>query len=153
MSKRLCKLNRHEINANLGEIYTLVAEAKYLCRSCSRSSSDSSRLCKPTAIPPKQCQDKPVIEKQQCAVLAETLASSVPMLADIQEPLQQQENKAEKSAKKALKKQKKAQKKLSKILKKSAKLARKQAELELRYGLSSGGEEQPMEPVQRDALH
>jgi hypothetical protein len=86
-------------------------------------------------------------------VLAETLAAPAPMLADIQEPQQQQQNKAEKTEKKALKKQKKAQKKLSKILKKSAKLARKQAELELRYGLSPDGTEQRVGPVQREALH
>jgi hypothetical protein len=94
-----------------------------------------------------------MIEKQQCAVLAETLVQPVPIVVDIQEPQQQQENKAEKSAKKALKKQKKAQKKLAKILKKSAKLARKQAELELRYGLSPSSVELRGESVQREALH
>ncbi len=51
MNKRLCKLNRHDITSQLGDIHQIVAAPKFLCRSCARSSSDKNTLCKPAAIP------------------------------------------------------------------------------------------------------
>lgn len=50
MAKRLCKMNRKQRDEDLSDLYRLVAKPKYLCRSCSRASSDKNTLCKPTSI-------------------------------------------------------------------------------------------------------
>ena len=73
MSKRLCKMNRKQIAANLGDIHRLVVAPKFVCRSCARSSASKDSLCKPAAIPPQKCQDKPLNEQQACGLLAEAL--------------------------------------------------------------------------------
>lgn len=168
--KRLCKLNRRDISDNLGDIHRLVAEPKFLCRSCSRSSADKSTLCKPAAIPPASCQSKPLSEQQQCGVLAEALptkttpkltktankaepksATDVPMAEELS--LETVDKKSLKRAKKALKAQKKAQKKLRKVLKKSQKLLRKQSRLEHKYQLAAATVEKQVMKVQPEQLH
>ncbi len=73
MAKRLCKMNRKQIAANLGDIHRLVVAPKFVCRSCARSSASKNTLCKPAAIPPQACQDKPLHEHQACGLLAEAL--------------------------------------------------------------------------------
>ncbi|WP_391088671.1 hypothetical protein [Vibrio sp. NH-UV-68] len=50
MAKRLCKMNRKQRDEELSDLSRLVAQPKYLCRSCSRASSDKNTLCKPTSI-------------------------------------------------------------------------------------------------------
>lgn len=130
MAKRLCKYNRRDIADSLGTIHSLVTESKYVCRSCARSSADIGTLCKPSAIPPAECQTKSVTEKASCGLLAEALTETSVGTVD-------QEKKAEqlsvKKAKKALKKQRKYQKKLAKILKKQKKLLNKQKSIEKQF--------------------
>lgn len=83
MSKRLCKMNRKQIAANLGDIHRLVVAPKFVCRSCARSSASKDSLCKPAAIPPQKCQDKPLNEQQACGLLAEALpAQSISVTPD-----------------------------------------------------------------------
>lgn len=129
MTKRLCKLNRSEISAGLGEIYSLVSDAKYLCRSCARSSQDSAQLCKPAAIPPQSCLTKSTHEKQKCAVLSDTLNPSK-LSTDLQSEVTRKELK---QAKKQAKKQKKYVKKMASILKKQNKLFKKQKKIEEQF--------------------
>ncbi|MFA0121388.1 hypothetical protein AB4400_08180, partial [Vibrio sp. 10N.261.48.A2] len=88
MAKRFCKLNRRDITEHLGEIHSLVTEPKFVCRSCARSSADQANLCKPTAIPPLGCQNKPVEEKAACGLLAETLPAPELSLAEISETIE-----------------------------------------------------------------
>ncbi|MEZ9319998.1 hypothetical protein AB4510_10525 [Vibrio sp. 10N.222.54.B12] len=88
MAKRFCKLNRRDITEHLGEIHSLVTEPKFVCRSCARSSADQANLCKPTAIPPLGCQNKPVEEKVACGLLAETLPAPELSLAEINEAIE-----------------------------------------------------------------
>ncbi|MEZ9909089.1 hypothetical protein AB4371_11565 [Vibrio sp. 10N.261.51.A3] len=88
MAKRFCKLNRRDITEHLGEIHSLVTEPKFVCRSCARSSADQANLCKPTAIPPLGCQNKPVEEKVACGLLAETLPAPELSLAEIKEAIE-----------------------------------------------------------------
>ncbi|CAK1693143.1 hypothetical protein VCRA2119O147_490028 [Vibrio crassostreae] len=88
MAKRFCKLNRRDITEHLGEIHSLVTEPKFVCRSCARSSADQANLCKPTAIPPIGCQNKPVEEKVACGLLAETLPAPELSLAEINETIE-----------------------------------------------------------------
>lgn len=76
MAKRFCKMNRKQIAENLGDIHRLVVEPKYLCRSCARSSASKDSLCKPSAIPPQACQNKPLEQQQSCALLAEALPNT-----------------------------------------------------------------------------
>ncbi|WP_070970925.1 hypothetical protein [Vibrio sonorensis] len=150
MAKRFCKLNRRDIIANLGEIHSLVTEPKYLCRSCARSSSSKSSLCKPAAIPPASCQNKPLEQQKECGLLAEALALSATenqvkeesivvesLAVDPQESLTQQaapvNKKVLKKAKKTAKKQKKHLKKLNKVFKKQRKLLNKQKKLEGKF--------------------
>ncbi|MDC5849347.1 hypothetical protein OPW32_09055 [Vibrio europaeus] len=76
MAKRFCKMNRKQIAENLGDIHSLVVEPKYLCRSCARSSASKDSLCKPAAIPPQACQNKPLEQQQSCALLAEALPAA-----------------------------------------------------------------------------
>ncbi|WP_299692887.1 hypothetical protein [uncultured Vibrio sp.] len=85
MAKRFCKLNRRDITEHLGEIHSLVTEPKFVCRSCARSSADEANLCKPAAIPPLGCQNKPVAEKAACGLLAQTLPQPEVTLADVAE--------------------------------------------------------------------
>ncbi len=73
MTKRLCKMNRKQIATNLGDIHRLVVAPKFVCRSCARSSASKETLCKPAAIPPQACQDKPLNEQQACGLLLEAL--------------------------------------------------------------------------------
>ncbi|MBY6199117.1 hypothetical protein [Vibrio hangzhouensis] len=166
MTKRLCKLNRRDISANLGDIHRLVAEPKYLCRSCSRSSADKSTLCKPAAIPPASCQNKPLEQQQQCGVLAEALPAQSDNVSATSNSKSRRkaratdasnldtiDKKVAKRAKKALKQQEKAQKKLHKLLKKSQKLARKQSKLEHKYHLAAAVVDEQMKKVQPEQLH
>ncbi|MGF1802013.1 hypothetical protein L4D11_15190 [Vibrio gigantis] len=88
MAKRFCKLNRRDITEHLGEIHSLVTEPKFVCRSCARSSADQANLCKPTAIPPLGCQNKPVEEKAACGLLAETLPVPELSLAEINDSIE-----------------------------------------------------------------
>ncbi|WP_050937322.1 hypothetical protein [Vibrio harveyi] len=73
MAKRLCKMTRKQIAESLGDIHRLVVAPKFVCRSCARSSASKNTLCKPAAIPPQKCQDKPLSEQQACGLLAEAL--------------------------------------------------------------------------------
>lgn len=73
MAKRLCKMSRKQIAESLGDIHRLVVAPKFVCRSCARSSASKNTLCKPAAIPPQKCQDKPLSEQQACGLLAEAL--------------------------------------------------------------------------------
>nr|WP_217906461.1 hypothetical protein [Vibrio sp. JPW-9-11-11] len=148
-------MNRKQIVENLGDIHRLVVEPKYVCRSCARSSSDNSSLCKPAAIPPQACQNKPISEQQKCGLLAEAQPSPRPSLQKAQavrrivervkHKAQQPKSivieqataelidkKAIKKAKKAAKKQFKQQKKLIKLAKKHNKLLKKQRKLAAR---------------------
>ncbi|MDN2479829.1 hypothetical protein [Vibrio agarivorans] len=146
MTKRLCKLNRRDIQEHLGDIHRLVAEPKFVCRSCARSADDQSRLCKPAAIPPISCQNRAQkAEQSQCGLLQEVLSSSVSQAEketeDVSRPValqkstesaaENQDSKASlKKAKKALKKQKKHLKAMKKVLKKQRKLAKKHLKLQ-----------------------
>lgn len=157
MAKRLCKMNRKQIAENLGEIHRLVVAPKYVCRSCTRSSAEKSSLCKPAAIPPQQCQNKPLEEQKNCGLLAEALpqqseqkadavrrvvervkakveltkASPVEKAADVElSSVDLLNKKAIKKAKKAIKKQFKQQKKLLKLARKQGKLLKRQKKLE-----------------------
>ncbi|MFV8430288.1 hypothetical protein ACNO6Y_06735 [Vibrio owensii] len=76
MAKRLCKMSRKQIAESLGDIHRLVVAPKFVCRSCARSSASKNTLCKPAAIPPQKCQDKPLSEQQACGLLAEALPTS-----------------------------------------------------------------------------
>ncbi|MCG9546643.1 hypothetical protein L1D37_23140 [Vibrio sp. Isolate33] len=160
MAKRFCKLNRRDITEHLGEIHSLVTQPKFVCRSCARSSADEANLCKPTAIPPLGCQNKPVEEKAACGLLAETLPKPEITLAEVvdtpdsavqmfdpsvasiaKKPSLKKaklkklmansgEKKELKRAKKAAKKQEKYNKKLAKMIKKQQKLFKKSQKME-----------------------
>lgn len=109
MAQRLCKLSRHDIAASLTDIHRLVAQPKYLCRSCARSSSDKKSLCKPEVFSASTKKSETKVKPQP---------SGKPAL---------------KAAKKTLKAQKKYQKKLEKVLKKQRKLAKKQQALQVKF--------------------
>lgn len=130
MSKRLCKYNRRDIADSLGTIHSLVTEARYLCRSCARSSATSESLCKPSAIPPKNCQAKSVEEKETCGLLVETLPKKSKLVV-ASAPVQVETT--SNNAKKTAKKQKKYQKKLEKLLKKQKKLLKKHKAIEKQF--------------------
>ncbi|MDA3139903.1 hypothetical protein [Vibrio metschnikovii] len=112
MVKRLCKLNRHDIRASLGDIHRLVAQTNYVCGSCARSSAEKGALCKP----------QPLLKavKQSQTVAASSVSGQV-------------ENSALTLNKKTLKKQKKYQKKLAKVLKKQRKLLKKQHAINAKF--------------------
>lgn len=134
MTRRLCKLNRHDIATNLGHIHAMVSSPKYLCRSCSRAAQDKSLLCKPAAIPPQACLEKP--RQQQCGLVLEslpkpTVSSSVAQVVSSLPTKRAEDN--GKMGKKALKQQKKLNKKLAKALKKQQKLLKKVRKAEKRY--------------------
>ncbi|SON51124.1 hypothetical protein [Vibrio tapetis] len=133
MTRRLCKLNRHDIASNLGDIHALIASPKYMCRSCSRAASDKNHLCKPAAIPPKSCLDKPRAE--QCGLVLESLplkvtTDEVPVINATIGAAKKAESM---DSKKAIKQQKKRNKKLAKALKKQQKLMKKLRKAEVNY--------------------
>ncbi|WP_375752106.1 hypothetical protein [Vibrio sp. HN007] len=115
MAKRLCKLRRHDIAESLGEITSLVSESKYMCRSCARSSSEKSSLCKPLAL---SHQPEPSVVPEVQAEVTDGVMLSKKVL---------------KKAKKEAKKQEKYQKKLKKVLKKQKKMVKKHQELEKEF--------------------
>ncbi|WP_194439715.1 hypothetical protein [Vibrio fluminensis] len=134
MSKRLCKLNRHDIDQQLSDIQRIVAAPKYLCRSCARVSQDKNLLCKPMtlqAVNPDVTvvvEDKSVLPQQTETLLTDHLVSSEPLHG------QSKLSKSElKQAKKQAKKQKKYFKKLKKTVDKQQKLLRKQQKLEQQF--------------------
>ncbi|NOH72811.1 hypothetical protein F0225_15880 [Vibrio pectenicida] len=160
MTKSLCKLSRKQIADGLGDIHRLVAEPKFVCRSCARSSAERGSLCKPAAIPPLSCQNQ-LSERQ--SKLSEALLINKhlsPQVEDkslvVRRVVEQVKQKAQKktsiapnelhesfanhkeikNAKKALKKQYKQQKKLLKLAKKTLKLQKREAKL--RAGLDLG---------------
>ena len=96
MAKRLCKMSRKQIAESLGDIHRLVVAPKFVCRSCARSSASKDTLCKPAAIPPQKCQDKPLSEQQACGLLAEALPT--PSLTQDTPIIMAPEQSAEKAA-------------------------------------------------------
>jgi len=50
LKKTLCKLDKHDIEDNMGNIETLVSEPKYLCLKCARVSTKKKYLCSPIKI-------------------------------------------------------------------------------------------------------
>lgn len=96
MAKRLCKMSRKQIAESLGDIHRLVVAPKFVCRSCARSSASKNTLCKPAAIPPQKCQDKPLSEQQACGLLAEALPT--PSLPQDTSIIMAPEQSAEKAA-------------------------------------------------------
>lgn len=149
MAKRLCKLNRRDIADQLGDIHRLVSAPKFLCRSCARSSADKEALCKPAAIPPQSCQNKPIAEQKQCGLLAEALSDKA-SLSTLIEPVTEVESvsKADfKRVKKQAKQQKKQYKKLKKVLKKQQKLLKKHRKLEGKFAAIN----QRLEPFEHSA--
>ncbi|CAH1524209.1 conserved hypothetical protein [Vibrio owensii] len=96
MAKRLCKMSRKQIAESLGDIHRLVVAPKFVCRSCARSSASKNTLCKPAAIPPQKCQDKPLSEQQACGLLAEALPT--PSLTQDTPIIMAPEQSAEKAA-------------------------------------------------------
>ncbi|OLQ95734.1 hypothetical protein BIY21_05630 [Vibrio ponticus] len=134
MSKRLCKLNRHDIAQQLSDIQRIVAAPKYLCRSCARASQDKNLLCKPMALQavnldvPVAVEEKSVLPQQSDVLLTAQVESSESLLG--QSPLSKSQLK---QAKKQAKKQKKYFKKLKKTVDKQQKLLRKQQKLEQQF--------------------
>lgn len=96
MAKRLCKMSRKQIAESLGDIHRLVVAPKFVCRSCARSSASKNTLCKPAAIPPQKCQDKPLSEQKACGLLAEALPT--PSLTQDTPIIMASEQSAEKAA-------------------------------------------------------
>ena len=96
MARRLCKMSRKQIAESLGDIHRLVVAPKFVCRSCARSSASKNTLCKPAAIPPQKCQDKPLSEQQACGLLAEALPT--PSLTQDTPIIMASEQSAEKAA-------------------------------------------------------
>lgn len=88
MAKKMCKLNRRTIAASMGAVYSIVAEPKFVCRSCARSADKSANLCKPTPIPPKSCRSKvsTLNSIDDCALVAE--AKRTQTLSEVKEPKQ-----------------------------------------------------------------
>ncbi|MEZ8988627.1 hypothetical protein [Vibrio breoganii] len=81
MSKKMCKFNRRTIEDSLGAIYSIVAEPKFVCRSCARVAGSGENLCKPSPIPPQACRNKiagPILEPavEDCVLLAEAKATN-----------------------------------------------------------------------------
>ncbi|PXA70561.1 hypothetical protein [Vibrio sp. 11986-1-5] len=113
MVKRLCKLNRHDIRASLGDIHRLVAQTNYVCGSCARSSAEKGALCKP----------QPLLKAVK---QSQTVAASLSVSSQV-------ENAVLTPNKKTLKKQKKYQKKIAKVLKKQRKLLKKQHAINAKF--------------------
>ncbi|GEM81599.1 hypothetical protein [Vibrio superstes] len=77
----MCKFNRRTIEGSLGAIYSIVAEPKFVCRSCARVAGSGENLCKPSPIPPQACRNKiagPILEPavEDCVLLAEAKATN-----------------------------------------------------------------------------
>ncbi|MBF4244784.1 hypothetical protein EA004_06980 [Vibrio anguillarum] len=123
MNKRLCKLNRHDITSQLGDIHQIVAAPKFLCRSCARSSSDKNTLCKPAAIPSVSTKLVSEGKKQLRSGTSNGMTDKGKKAA----------KRSEKQNKKALKKQKKVLKKLEKVLKQQQKLLKKHPALQVKF--------------------
>ncbi|NAW56697.1 MULTISPECIES: hypothetical protein [unclassified Vibrio] len=124
MAKRFCKLDRRDIAASLGEIQSLVAAPKYLCRSCARASADKSALCKPMALP---------VSDASPAISADERELIMPVAVCNDGVAQPVSKKALKQAKKSAKKQAKFHKKMKKVLKKQQKLLKKHHKLERQF--------------------
>lgn len=105
MAKRLCKMSRKQIAENLGQIHRLVVEPKFVCRSCARSSASEGALCKPAAIPPQQCQDKPLEQQQNCALLSEATPKADTKVVPNQDKAQAVRQVVERAKQKALQRQ------------------------------------------------
>ena len=133
MTKSLSKLNHREISESLGDIYSLVADAKYVCRSCARSCQDRSQLCKPVSIPKKYgaiaANASPV---QSTVAVATQSNATLPEMISIEE-IQSLSKKDLKKAKKQAKKQAKVMKKMAKVVKKQSKLIAKQKKIEQQF--------------------
>ncbi|MBU2895814.1 hypothetical protein [Vibrio hepatarius] len=137
MTKSLCKLSRKQIADGLGDIHRLVSEPKFVCRSCARSSAERGSLCKPAAIPPLSCQNKPLtLQMEDKSLVVRKVVEQVKQ--KVQQKTSMAPNnllesfanhKEIKNAKKALKKQYKQQKKLLKLAKKTLKLQKREAKL------------------------
>ncbi|MGL6260538.1 hypothetical protein [Vibrio sp. WXL210] len=130
MTKRLCKLNRHAIVEQIGDIYQLVAEPKYVCRSCARSAADKVHLCKPVALPSRHCAAELLTSGDLPTTRLDSQVNTQSCSTDANKPDSAQDKKVIKAAKKALKKQRKSLKAMKKLLKKQRKLARKHQKLE-----------------------
>lgn len=130
MTKRLCKLSRHDIADSLGQINALVADAKYVCRSCARASQDRSRLCKPhTMSQPKSSLLTPVLDATPVEETVQTPETSLPAVSH--EVTEYKMSKKElKKTKKMVKAQKKYLRKMAKMVKKQSKLLKKQKKIE-----------------------
>ncbi len=124
MSKRLCKLNRHDITAQLSDITRLVSAPKYICRSCARSSADKNTLCKPEAL---------AVDTKLHDVSLATEIKTEPALQRVSFESAHENNVDAKHLKKQAKKQKKYAKKLSKAISKQEKLLRKQQKIEAKF--------------------
>ncbi len=131
MSKRLCKLSRHQIADSLGTLHQIVGEANYVCRSCARASRDKQYLCKPVAL----AAPSPVFTNK---VKDEEALTSVPSPIELSDSLvpdnlpyvgKKSSKKTLKKIKKAQRKQKKWQKKLNCVMKKQRKLVNRQKSL------------------------
>lgn len=104
MAKRLCKLSRKQVAHSLGEIEKLVAEPKFVCRSCARASHSKQHLCKPASIAaaahtqptthtPKIL--KPLSERAESALLSPQHAAVASAPSDTQNVAQAIETKRE----------------------------------------------------------
>ena len=139
MTKSLCKMNRKQIADGLSDIHRLVAEPKFVCRSCARCSADKAALCKPTPIstlspqnaadkqPASAAQDKSQLVKKVIEQ-AKQEANDKPNISP-ERLLEYTSTKEIKRAQKALKKQYKQQKELLKLAKKKRKLLKREAKL------------------------
>ncbi|WP_341664473.1 hypothetical protein [Vibrio sp.] len=139
MTKSLCKMNRKQIAEGLSDIHRLVAEPKFVCRSCARCSADKAALCKPASLStlsPHNATDKQlgsVAEDKSQLVKkvveqAKQKANDKPNISP-ERSLEYTGTKEIKRAQKALKKQYKQQKKLLKLAKKMRKLLKREAKL------------------------
>ncbi|PMM44852.1 hypothetical protein [Vibrio breoganii] len=156
----MCKFNRRTIEGSLGAIYSIVAEPKFVCRSCARVAGSGENLCKPSPIPPQACRNMiagPILEPavEDCVLLAEAKATNT--IAEISSAKNKSEKKksikpaievaenAEQASiadeevqyqlsKKQLKKQRKMLKKQAKMYKKLNKILRKEKKLTKKRG-------------------
>lgn len=123
MAKRLCKLNRHDIQSSMGQIKQLVASPKFVCRNCARSSAEKERLCRSDELR----MSKSGLSKQKLSATLKLQTAEYPVARS-----SKAEEKSLKQARKQLKKQKKYHKKLKKLVKKQQALLKKHQVLEIR---------------------
>lgn len=121
MSKRLCKLSRADIAQNMGMIYSIVSEAKYVCRSCARASQQKASLCKPMTIAARSSSTPLVKAPHRTSDNSRAQLKENRSLS-LSEELSKKERKR---AQKETKKQLKSVKKLAKLAKKQSKLLKK----------------------------